>query len=169
MEDGEKDGMPWARWIHDAQKERAEELVDKADEPGRGKFAWRRIPGTAALSITNLMASGLLLDARVFEVTPYLAFVRTIFPARAWGALFLFSGVTLLVATVTQRLWWLNVGSVVSLFVWTAVCLASGAAWFTGQIDLSPIAGALYFWMMAGQAAMLFTPLVEHRYSGDAL
>lgn len=169
MEDGEKDGMPWARWIHDAQKERAEELILDADEPGHGRFAWRRIPGTAALASTNLMASGLLLESSVFSATPYLVYVRTVAPAWMWGVLFLLSGITLLIAALTRRLVWLNVGSVVSLFVWTAVCTAGIAAWITGQVTLSPVAGALYFWMMAGQAAMLFTPLVEHRYSGDAL
>lgn len=167
MEDGEKDGMPRARWIHDAQKKRAEELIFDADEPGHGRFAWRRIPGTAALSITNLLAAGLLMESSVFETTPFLVFARTISPAWVWGSLFLFSAITLLVAVLTRRLVWLNVGSVVSLFVWTAVCLAGIAAWFTGEAELSPVAGALYFWMMGGQAAMLFTPLIEHRHIGD--
>lgn len=166
MEDGEKDGMPWARWIHDAQKKRAEELIFDADEPEHGRFAWRRVPGTAALSITNLLAAGLLMESSVFETTPFLVFARTISPAWVWGALFLASGVMLFIAALTQRLVWLNVGSVVSLFVWTAICVAGLSAWFTGQVALSPIAGALYFWMMAGQAAMLFTPLIEHVRSG---
>ena len=168
-EAGEKNGMPWARWIYDAQKKRSKELILQTDEPGHGRFAWRRVPGTAALAFTNLMASGLLLESSVFETTPFLVFARTISPAWVWGALFLVSGIVLFIAALTQRLVWLNVGSVVSLFVWTAICLAGIAAWFIGQVALSPIAGALYFWMMAGQAAMLFTPLVEHRYSGDAL
>ena len=137
---------------------RADEL--DAAQPKPGRMAWRRVPGTAALAGTNLMAAGLLVDVGSFDASSVHIIARTLMPAEAWGALFLLSGVCLVVAAITRRLGWLNAGSVISLFAWTAISLSTFAAWLGGDVPLSPVAGALVVWMVAGQAAMLIVPLL---------
>lgn len=137
---------------------RADEL--SAAQPGPGRMAWRRVPGTAALAGTNLMAAGLLVDHSSFDASAVHIIARTLMPAQAWGALFLISGVCLVVAAITRRLVWLNVGSVISLFAWTAISLSTFAVWLAGDVSLSPVAGALFVWMVAGQASMLIVPLL---------
>lgn len=138
-------------------------VLDHDEIPKPGEFLWRRIPGTLALAMTNLLAAGLLLDSSVFDTSAVLIIARTVMSANMWGALFLLSGVTLLVATVNRKLLWLNIGSTISLFSWIAISLAGIMAWFFGEVELSPIAGGLFFWMMAGQAAMLVVPLIGRR------
>lgn len=143
-------------------KRRADDLADElaAAEPASGRMLARRIPGTVALAVTNLMGAGLLIDNAEFELNPLHAVARAFLPAEAWGALFTVAGVCLTVAVFTRRLIWLNVGSTVSLFAWIAVSLSLMAVWLAGDVTLTPLAGALLMWMVAGQASMLFTPLL---------
>lgn len=162
MDEGESGKMPRSQWIHDAHQQRAEELINHAHEPSVGFFAWRRIPGTTSLALTNLLAAGLLFDNSVFSQASVLIFARTLAPAWVWGAAFLVSSIALLIAVFTRRLGWLNLGGSISLFAWTAVSVAGIVAWFTGEVELSPVAGGLFFWMVAGQASMLITPLLGH-------
>lgn len=123
----------------------------------------RRIPGTLALALTNVMGAGLLVDTRQFDRITVHEISRSFLPAQAWGALFAVAGICLLVAALTRRIGWLNVGSTLSLFAWTAVSLSVLTVLLAGDAALSPVAGALFVWMVAGQAAMLFTPLLGDR------
>lgn len=138
--------------------------MEREDEvPPPGYFLWRRIPGTGALAITNLIAADLLFSPAQYEVSPVFTVARMIFPSEVWAFFFGLSGLFLLIAVLTRRWFWLNIGSVMSLFAWTAISVAAFSAWLLDDVQLSPIAGALFFWMIAGQAAMLIVPLVALR------
>ena len=128
------------------------------DDPDR--FHWRRIPGTAALAITNLIAGMLVFDLAPFSDVVILAYIARFGGPQVWALFYLFAGVMLTVACATRRWVWLNMGSFVSLFVWTATSLAIATAWLTSPAGLSPVGLALAFWMVGGQAAMLITPLI---------
>jgi len=141
-------------------QQRHDELEYKAAEPSTGLFSWRRIPGTSALAMTNLLAAGLFFDNEFFDISNVHVIARAIMPHEMWASLFAVSGLLLLYAAFTRRLLFLNIGGAISLFVWTAISVAGISSWMTGQTELSPIAGALFFWMMAGQASMLIVPLV---------
>ena len=123
------------------------------------RFHWRRVPGTAALALTNLIAGLLLFDIDQFSDVMILGYLTRAGGPYIWGALFMVAGLLLTVACVTRRWMPLNVGSVLSLFAWTATSLAIIAAWLTGT-RLSPVGLALAVWMVAGQATMLITPLI---------
>lgn len=126
------------------------------------RFHWRRVPGTAALAVTNLIAALVLVDASAFNDATALVFVRTFGGPNIWGFWFATAGVLLTVAALSRRWWALNVGSVISLFAWSAVCVAVVAATVVGEASLSPVALALAWWMFAGQVAMLIAPLLFH-------
>ena len=123
------------------------------------RFHWRRVPGTAALALTNLVAALIIFDIDEFAHVLVLGYMTRAGRPYIWGFLFLTAGIALTVACVTRRWLPLNVGSVLSLFAWTATSLAVVAAWLTGA-PLSPVGLALAVWMVGGQAAMLITPLV---------
>jgi len=129
------------------------------------RFAVRRIPGTAILAITNLIAATLLVNPDRFGEVAALTYVRMLGGDHVWGFWFLAGGLFLTVASFTRRWWLLNVGSVISLFAWTAVAFSLMASAVTGQADLSPIAIALAWWMFAGQIAMLIVPLLAREPS----
>lgn len=134
------------------------------DEPQPGRFTSRRVPGTAVLGVTNLIAAQILLTGDTFVEAEALVYLRQIGSEFAWGASFAMSAVLLLVACFNRRWSLLNAGSVISLFVWTAAGVSLFAAWLTGNALLSPIALALAFWMVAGQAAMLVVPLLGRKF-----
>lgn len=134
------------------------------DEPQPGRFTKRRVPGTAVLGITNLIAAQILLVGDVFGGAEALVYLRQIGSEFVWGASFAMSSALLLAACFTRRWALLNAGSVISLFVWTAVGVSLFAAWLSGNALLSPIALALAFWMVGGQAAMLVVPLLGRRF-----
>ena len=123
------------------------------------QFHWRRIPGTLSLAITNLIA-GLVafFPPEDFEagITAILAKYAS---AQVWGSAFLVSGVLLVIAAIIRRWGVLNVGSGLSLFMWLFVGGVFLQAWVTGTVAISPIALSLIFWIMVGQATMLFVPL----------
>lgn len=139
---------------------RAQALEDAADDPDAGEFHWRRVPGTAALAATNLIAGLIVFDIDAFVDVLVLDYLGRAGGPVFWGAFFLVAGLFLGASCIRRKWWLLNVGSTVSLFAWTATCLAIVAAWFTGTAGLSPVGLALAFWMVAGQGSMLITPLV---------
>jgi len=123
------------------------------------QFHWRRIPGTLTLSITNLIAAGLLIFPETFETAPVNSYVAALAPGWAFGWAFFAAGFFLALSTVTRRWTHLNIGSGVSLFIWTFQTAGIVVAAVQGAVALSPIAYALLFWMSFGQATMLFVPL----------
>jgi len=139
---------------------RAEELIAASDEPSPGRFHWRRVPGTLALAITNLIGAALLFDITRYAGTPVLFYIHRFGGTAFWGAVFLLSGVFLLAAAVTRRWLPLNLGSFLSLFGWSATSIGVIMTGIIGSTTLSPVAYALAFWMVSGQATMLITPLV---------
>lgn len=151
-----------ARWEHTALEQRADELINVAakDETPPGRFHWRRVPGTLSLAVANVMSAGVLLDTRIFNTADIHVYSRALAPAWVWGTIFLAAGLFLTAAVMTRRWFLLNIGSALSLFVWTAISVAAMLAWLFGRVEVSPIASALLLWMTAGQAAMLITPLV---------
>lgn len=123
------------------------------------KFHWRRIPGTAALAVTNLIAASLMLFGDAFEVADITSKSAAVAPASTWGGMFLLSAI-FLIASIFNRKWvYLNIGSAISLFLWTFMVAQVAFAVLVGATDVSPIAFALLWWMWAGQVTMLFTPL----------
>ena len=123
------------------------------------RFHWRRVPGTAALAATNLVAGLIIFNIDQFAEVMIMTYLTRAGGPYVWGVLFLVAGIALTVACVTRRWLPLNIGSVVSLFAWTATSLAIIAAWITGT-PLSPVGLALAVWMVSGQATMLITPLI---------
>lgn len=112
------------------------------------------------LAITNLIAGLLLFYPGNFENSLVNSVAASLAPASIWGGVFTVSGILLISATILRDWRMLNIGSATSLFAWTFVCVSSLVAWYLNDIKLSPIAFALFFWMFAGQAAMLFVPLL---------
>jgi hypothetical protein len=135
------------------------------DDPSR--FAARRIPGTAALTLTNLVAGLIVFNLARFNTEFVLSYLGTWAGPSVWGGVLLTSGLFLAGACVTRRWLLLNVGSVLSLFAWTAAALALLGAWLSDTVQLSPIALGLWVWMVAGQAAMLITPLTLRGRDGE--
>lgn len=123
------------------------------------RFHWRRVPGTLALALTNLIAAALVVFSTTFEVAPVTVKAAGVAPAWVWGVLFGISGAFLALSVVTRRWTHLNIGSALSLFLWTFMLSQVLLGWLTGHFTLSPVAVALMFWMFAGQATMLFAPL----------
>lgn len=119
----------------------------------------RRIPGTLALGITNIIAGLFAFNLNSFTDTFVSAYLTQIFPIGVWGVVFLASGFTLVGSTIYRRWWLFNIGAGMSLFLWAAVSFSIFASWFSGRTLLSPIALAMAFWMLVGQMTMLIVPL----------
>jgi hypothetical protein len=132
-----------------------------------GRMPWRRIPGTTALATTNLIAAGLILDVGIFTSVSALAYLHRVVDAAVWASLFAISAGMLIAAVIWRRWWALNIGAALSLGLWTATGISVVAAWVTGSTVVSPIALALVWWMLAGQASMLIVPLLD-RTRGEA-
>lgn len=123
------------------------------------QYHWRRIPGTLVLAITNIIASLLLWFPVEFERSALLQIPASLAPAWVWGLSFLLCGLSLLASTIWRRWVLLNIGSAMSLFLWTFMTTAVIIKVIFGSPMVSPVAFALFFWMFAGQVAMLFVPL----------
>lgn len=123
-------------------------------------FHWRRIPGTLALATTNLIAGLLILDKEAFETNIVTSSAASMAPPGFYASLFLMAASTLFLATIMRNWSLLNIGSGTSLFVWTFVSAAIVIAWASGTLILTPLALALLFWIVVGQATMLFVPLI---------
>jgi len=134
------------------------------DYPRPGRMPPRRIPGTAVLAITNLIAATTIIYHDWYGDVQALIYLTAWAPPIVMNSLFLFAGMLLTAAVITRRWWVLNVGAGLSLFVWTATAGAILATWALTEGSYSPIALALAWWMAAGQAAMLFSPLLAGRF-----
>lgn len=130
-------------------------------DPRPGRMHWRRIPGTAVLAITNGIASLTLLDLDVFTDVLVLTYLASWGGASLWAGLYAASAALLTVAAVTRRWWPLNVGGVLSLFAWGTTGLAIVLLWGAGGPGISPIALAMVWWTIAGQATMLAVPMLD--------
>ena len=132
---------------------------DRLVRPGR--MPTRRVLGTAALAVTNLIAATIALDPTSWTTIVALRHMGGDRTGVLWAGLFAASGLLLAAACVWRRWWQLNVGGVISLFVWTLVSVSIILVWaFNGGSRISPIAIAMAWWMPAGQATMLMTPLM---------
>ena len=123
-------------------------------------FHWRRIPGTVALATTNFIAGLLIFNKGAFESHLVTSAAAGVAPGGFYSTLFFLSAFTLLLATILRNWPLLNIGSGISLFVWTFICVSIFIAWASGTVTLTPLALALFFWMVIGQATMLFVPLI---------
>ena len=132
---------------------------DQQIQPGR--MPTRRIPGVAALAATNLIAATIALAPTSWTTIIALRYMGGATAGFVWATLFAAAGLLLSAACVWRRWWMLNVGGVISLFVWTVVSVSIILVWaFNGGSRISPIAIAMAWWMPAGQATMLMTPLM---------
>lgn len=125
-------------------------------------FSVRRIPGTLSLAATNVVASMVVVDQSRYQQSPVLVGAREFLPWQAWFALLFGSGVALVAAVVLRSLRVLHVAAAVSMGVWLAVVSTMIAAYLFGMIDpltMSPLAWALYLWMILGQASMILAPV----------
>lgn len=136
---------------------RADDLSEASEDPFPGRFHWRRVPGTLALAIANLIATFVYLDVGASARAPVVARLGG---SVTWGFAFGLSAAFLFAAILTRRWSLLNVGSVLSLFAWTATSSSIFLLWLTGVGYVSTITLALIWWMFAGQFAMLVTPLI---------
>ena len=125
-----------------------------------GRFGARRIPGTLALAITNLIAADALRSPSTLESSPIHAVNVELLPARVWGALWLIAGIGLIVAAITHRRHTLHLFGGLSLAVWSAISAGVITAWVTGQAHMTASGLALLWWMWAGVASMLLVPLI---------
>lgn len=130
-------------------------------DPRPGRMHWRRVPGTSALAITNGIAALSIFDFDVFTDVLVLSYLASWGGAALWASLYLTSAVLLTVAAITRRWLPLNIGSVLSLFAWSTTGLAIVLLWASGGSGISPIALAMVWWMVAGQATMLAVPLMS--------
>lgn len=128
-------------------------------------FRARRIPGTLALAITNLIAAFVLADQdsmrdqRVHRVAIDMA------PPWLWGLLFLVAGVGLVAATLTLRRFLLHAFGALSLLGWVGITVAAMLSdLLDNSFEFSPLALALFVWMLLGPLAMLLVPLLVERY-----
>ena len=141
---------------------RRHDIRRAADPPPRpGRMHWRRIPGTVALAVTNALAALSGLDLSVFQQIMVLAYLDRYGGGAFWAGLFAASAVLLAVAAITRRWWPLNVGGALSLFAWTSTGAAIVATWAAGEAGISPIALAMVWWVLVGQATMLAVPLLD--------
>ena len=142
--------------------ERRQHTRRAEDRPARpGRMPVRRRPGTAALAATNLIAATIALDPTSWTTIIALRYMGGDRTGVLWAGLFAASGLLLFAACVWRRWWQLNVGGVISLFVWTVVSVSIILVWASnGGSRISPIAVAMAWWMPAGQATMLMTPLM---------
>ena len=124
------------------------------------RFSTRRLPGTIALAITNLIAADVCRNPSALESSPIHVINVELLPARVWGALWLVAGIGLIVAAVTRRQHTLHLFGGLSLAVWSAISAGVITAWVTGQAHMTASGLALLWWMWAGVASMLLVPLI---------
>jgi len=119
----------------------------------------RRVPGLMALSATNLLAALIAWNPDSYAGSPIQSAARAMMPAQAWAALWLTSAVGLLVAIPMRSTPIATAAGGFSLAVWVGhVGAAVSTAVTNHAVNPSPIAWALWLWMIGGQAAMVFAP-----------
>lgn len=135
------------------------------DYPRPDRMPPRRAPGTTVLAITNLIAATTIINHDWYGGVQALQYLTVWVPPIVLNSLFLFAGLFLTAAVITRRWWVFNVGAGLSLFVWTATAGSIVFSWALTEGSYSPIAVALAWWMAAGQAVMLFAPLLAGRFA----
>lgn len=129
------------------------------------RFRARRIPGTLSLAVTNLIASFVLVDQDAMNGQPIHEVAVNMAPPWLWGLLFLVSGVGLVVAACTLRRALLHGFGALSLLGWVGITVASFLSDLTdSSFQMSPLALALFVWMLLGPLAMLLVPLLVERH-----
>ena len=131
---------------------------DQQIQPGR--MPTRRVLGTAALAVTNLVAATIALDPESWTTIVALRYMGGDRTGVLWAGLFGASGLLLAAACVWRRWWMLNAGGVISLALWTLTSASIILVWVFNGAEISSIAIAMAWSMPAGQAAMLMTPLM---------
>jgi hypothetical protein len=132
-------------------------------------FSVRRIPGTLALALTNLTAAWAWFDQSV-RTSALFQVARDTAPLWVWCLAWAGSGLGLLVAIGRRSLAWLHVAAGISFATWAALVIGIGYVGATNSdVTISPIAKAMFLWVLVGQAAMILAPLAfrPHGYYGD--
>lgn len=137
----------------------SDERVTRAAQQPRRYFPFRRVPGTASLAFANFIASMLLIAPDGFDVGAVNSVAADLAPSWAYGLGFFFATFFLTLSLFTRRWTHLNIGSALSLFMWTFYVGLIAASVIQGLVTVSPIAYALLAWMIGGQYTMLFSPL----------
>lgn len=122
-----------------------------------------RRPALVVLAVTNLTAAMTWFDDATFRTSPLFATMRTVAPVGVWAAWWAVAAVALLVAAWLRSSTAGIVGLGLSLSVWTAGVTGTLVQHFAGRVHLSPVALALYVWVAAGQAALVFGALWRPR------
>lgn len=130
-------------------------------DPRPGRMHWRRVPGTVTLAIANGIAGISLLDLDAFTDVLVIAYLSRWGGPDLWAGLHVVAAVLLTVAAITRRWWPLNVGGALSLFAWGTTGVAVVLLWASGGPGISPVALAMVWWMVVGQATMLAVPLIR--------
>ena len=127
-------------------------------------FSVRRLPGTISLLLTNLIASGIIVDGNNFRTSPLFEAARDTAPLWVWSTLWFLSAVGLFVAVIRRSINWLHAAAGLSIAVWTAFVVG---VWWVGATDpdvvLSPIARSLFAWVLLSQLSMILAPLIWPR------
>jgi hypothetical protein len=132
-------------------------------------FSVRRIPGTLALALTNLVAAWTFVDDQSFRTSALFQVARDTAPLWVWCLAWAGSALGLLVAIGRRSMTLLHVAAGVSFATWAALVIGIGYVGATNpDVTISPIAKAMFFWVLIGQAAMILAPLWRpHGYYGD--
>lgn len=137
----------------------SDKRATRAEEQPRRFFPFRRVPGTGSLALANLVASILLVSPDVFDVGAVNSVAAGLAPSWVYGLVFFQAGAWLTLSLFTRRWTHLNIGSAISLFIWTFYVGLVVVSVMQGNVTFSPVAYALLVWMIAGQYTMLFSPL----------
>lgn len=123
-------------------------------------FSPTRIPGVFALAATCLVMSWSWFDDETFRTAPLFLHARQLAPLPVWTTVWAICAVGLLAAAITRRAALLNIFGALA---WASfVTLTVGVMWterVDHTVDLSPIAHALFFWLVAGPGVLLVPPL----------
>jgi hypothetical protein len=99
-------------------------------------------------------------DDSAFRTAPLFLHARQLAPLSVWTAVWAVCAVGLMAAAVTRSAVLLHIFGGVAWASFTA--LVVGVMWtdrVDNTVDLSPIAHALFFWLLAGPGVLLVPPL----------
>jgi hypothetical protein len=125
-------------------------------------FSPRRIPGTLALALTNLIAAWSWFDDAGFRESSLFRVARDFAPLWVWVAAWTVSAVGLVVACCRRSLLILHLAAGLSMATWGAMVAGIfWAKWFDRSLMVTPIAQSLLAWMVLSQLAMFLAPLLH--------
>lgn len=122
-------------------------------------YTIRRIPGVVALAVTNLVAAWSWFDDASFRTSVLFEPLRNLAPLGVWAVAWTLAGAGLLASVVRRSLTILHLFGGLSFTIWAAVVAGTMVQHVVGTVHLSPIALALYAWLLLGQASMLLAPM----------